>query len=143
MCEGFGGIVTQAGRVLFCEPDSDGNCSHSELLKRLGMKDNSDRFVRHFVRFEFPTWEVTSFRWDEDDSLPGWVTDDNKAACIALLLRVAPAWKVYEETRDAAWKVYGETCDAARKVYGETCDAALKVYIKNISGITGYVPDKQ
>ena len=151
MCEGFGGIVTRDGRVLFCEPDSDGNCSHSELLNRMGMPENNDPFLRHFVRFEFPDWTPGSFRWDEDDTLPGWVTDENKRDCFKLLDR-APAWAEYEKVCDAAraeyekvrapakaeyekvrapaWAEYEKVRDAARAEYEKVCDAAWAEYEK-------------
>ena len=118
MCEGFGGIVTQDGRILFCEPDGDGDCSHSELLSRIGMQDNRDKFIRPFVRFEFPDWTLDSFRWDECDTLPGWVADEHERGCKRLLERAAAAWDEYEKVRAAAWDAF----------------------VKTLSTITGYVP---
>jgi len=118
MCNGFGGIITQDGRVLFSEPDKDGDCSHSLLLTRLDMQDNTDQFKRSFVRFEFPKWTEDSFQYDDDSSLPGWVNDEHKESAVKVFLRVAPAWAEYEKVRDAAWAEF----------------------IKSISTITGYVP---
>ena len=140
MCQGFGGIVTRDGRVLFCEPDGDGDCSHSELLTRLGMKDNKDKFLRHFVRFEFPDWEVTGFRWDEDDTLPGWVTEDHAAACAAPLLKVAPAEAEYRKVCAPAYAEYEKVCAAAEAEYEKVRAAAKAEFIQKLSTIPGYVP---
>ena len=129
MCEGFGVIVTKDSRYLFCEPDSDGNVSHSEILKRAGIKENSDPFNRAFVRVEIPTWKIGSFRFDEDSTLPGWVDEDAvKTRCNKLLKRVAPALAEYEKVRDVALAEY-------KKVRAP----ALAEFITKISSIDGYV----
>ena len=67
MCEGFGVIVDRELNVWFCEPDKEGNCSHSLTLARLGWKENDDVFLRHFVRVQFPDWTAKSFEFDEED----------------------------------------------------------------------------
>ena len=131
MCEGFGGIVTQDGRVFFNEPDKDGDCSHSTVLERLKLKDSTGQFIRPFVRFQFPKWTEASFEWDEDDSLPGWVTDEHKEAAVKTLLRIAPAYAEYVKVSDAAYAEYEKVRDAA---YAEL--------IQRLSRITGYVPAK-
>ena len=129
MCEGFGVIVTKDSRYLFCEPDSDGNVSHSEILKRAGIKENSDPFNRAFVRVEIPTWKIGSFRFDEDSTLPGWVDEDAvKTRCNKLLKRVAPAWAEYEKV-----------CAPALAEYKKVRAPALAEFITKISSIDGYV----
>ena len=118
MCEGFGVIVTKDGRYLFCEPDTDGNVSHSEILKRAGIKENADQFNRAFVRVEIPTWKIGSFRFDESDTLPGWVDEDAvKTRCNKLLKRVAPARAEYEKVRAPAWAKYEKVRAPARAKY--------------------------
>ena len=151
MCEGFGVIVTKDGRYLFCEPDTDGDVSHSEILIRAGIKENADPFNRAFVRVEIPTWKIGSFRFDENDTLPGWVDEDAvKTRCNILLKRVALAWAEYEKVRDSAWAEYKKACDSARAEYKKACDSALAEYKKAcdsaraefiaiISKIDGYV----
>ncbi len=107
MCEGFGVIVTKDGRYLFCEPDAGGNVSHSEILRRAGIKENADQFNRAFVRVEIPTWEIGSFHFDEYATLPGWVDEDEiKTRCNKLLKRVAPALAEYERVRAAGRAEY-------------------------------------
>ena len=162
MCEGFGVIVTKDGRYLFCEPGTDGDVSHSEILKRAGINDNTDQFVRNFVRVEIPTWQIGSFQFDEDSTLPGWVDEDAvKTRCDKLLKRVAPALaeykkvraparaeykKVpapalaeYEKVRDAALAEYEKVRDAAWAEYEKVRDAAWAEFVTKISTIDGYV----
>ncbi len=151
MCNGFGGIITQDGRLFFSEPDRSGDCSHSELLKRLDMKDSTSQFIRSFVRFQFPKWTAESFEWDEGSSLPGWVNDEHKELAVKTLLRVAPAWAEYEKVREAAWAEYKKVREAALAEYEKVREAARAEYekvrapawaefINSISGVTGYVP---
>ena len=129
MCEGFGVIVTKDGRYLFCEPDTNGNVSHSEILKRAGIKENTDQFNRAFVRVEIPTWKIGSFRFDEESTLPGWVDEDEvKTRCNKLLKRIAPAWAEYEKVKDAAWAEYEKVTAPA---WAE--------FIAKISSIDGFV----
>ena len=142
MCEGFGVIVTKDGRYLFCEPDADGNVSHSEILRRAGIKENADQFNRAFVRVEIPTWKIGSFRFDENDTLPGWVDEDAvKTRCNKLLKRVAPAraeykkacdsaWAEYKKVRDSAWAEYKKECAPALAEYEKACDSAWAEYDK-------------
>ena len=140
MCEGFGVIVTKDGRYLFCEPDADGNVSHSEILRRAGIKDNTDHFVRNFVRVEIPTWKIGSFRFDEESTLPGWADEDAvKTRCDKLLKRVAPARAEYEKVCAPARAEYEKVCDAAWAEYQKVCDAARAEFITKISTIDGYV----
>jgi hypothetical protein len=129
MCSGFGGIITKDGRVLFCEPDDDGDCSHSDLLKRLEMNDNNNQFNRPFVRFQFPKWNEESFEWDEEDTLPGWVTPEHEESAKKVLLRVAPARAEYEKV-----------LAPARAEYKKALAPAWDEMIRTMSTITGYVP---
>ena len=130
MCNGFGGIIGKDGSLHFCEPDLDGDCSHSLILKRLGWKENESPFLRSFVRFQFPDWTAESFEWDEDCTLPGWVGDEHREMAVKTLLRVAAAWAEYEKVRDAAWAEYEKVRDAA-------WDELIHAF----SSIPGYVPE--
>jgi hypothetical protein len=44
MCNGFGCIVDHNLNLYFTEPDRGGDCSHSEILERLGWQENTDPF---------------------------------------------------------------------------------------------------
>ena len=160
MCEGFGVIVTKDGRYLWIEPDSSGNVSHSDVLRRAGIKDNDKLFTRMFVRVEIPTWKIGSFRFDEDSTLPGWVDEDAvKTYCNKLLKRVAPAWaeynKVkgtalaeYEKVKGTAWaeynKVmytlaeYNKVMDTAWAEYNKVMDTAWAEYNKVMYTLAEY-----
>jgi L-rhamnose mutarotase len=145
MCEGFGVIVTKDGRYLWIEPDSNGNVSHSDILRRAGIKDiveSGDMFTRPFVRVEIPTWKIGSFRFDEQNTLPGWVDEDAvKTRCNKLLKRVAPACaeceKVrtlacaeYQKVRTLAWAEYQKVKDTAWDEYENVRDTACAEYQK-------------
>jgi hypothetical protein len=120
MCNGFGGYVTQDGQVLFCEPDSNGDCPHSKTDDRLNLREPKSEFLKSRVKFQFPDWTEGSFEWDEGGTLPGWVNDEHKESAVKVFLRVAPAWAEYDKVRDQAWAEF----------------------ITTISTITGYVPEK-
>ena len=130
MCQGFGGIITQDGKLFFMEPDFQGNCSHSDLLARLGMEDNDDRFLRPFVRFEFPDWTEASFRYDEDSSLPGWVTDEMTENAKKVLARITPALAEYEKVRAPALAEYEKVRAPAWAEYEKVRAQALAEYEK-------------
>jgi len=165
MCTGFGLIVSKDLQVYFIEPDYNGNCSHSIILKRLGWKENGNKFLRNFVRVEYPDWTADSFRFDEESTLPGWADenrDDIRAKCESRLSLCAPAWaeyekvcapawaeyeKVcapalaeYEKVRDPAWAEYEKACAPALAEYEKVCDPALAELIIAFSKIEGYVP---
>jgi len=94
MCKGFGAIVDKELHVWFTEPDDDDDISHSEIIKRLGWKDNPDTFIRHFVRVECADWTTNSFRCDEDGTLPGWADaaqNEIRERVAKILELVAPA----------------------------------------------------
>lgn len=113
MCNGFGAIVTQDA-MYFCEPDMNGDVSHREILRRLGWSENSDAFIRRFVRIECSDWTMTSFRFDEIDTLPGWVDEDAiRAAVDQTLHRCDQALATYEAVRDPAWATYEAVCAPA------------------------------
>ena len=131
MCEGFGTIVSNELKVYFIESDYDGNVSHSEILKRLGWTDNTDPHLRHFVRTECADWKIKSFRFDEEDTLPGWA-EENRQEIINLvgktLKKVYPALAEYKKVRDPAWAEYKKVRDQAWAELG-----------KSLSTISGYV----
>ena len=105
MCNGFGCLVDKELNLHFVEPDTDGDCSHSQIIERLGWKENEDRHLRHFVRVEFADWTAGSFKFDENNTLPGWCEaekDTIREKCITLLGRCAPAYAEYEKVRAAA-----------------------------------------
>jgi hypothetical protein len=134
MCEGFGLIVDKELNVYFIEPDSEGNCSHSDLLERLEWKDNTDQFIRNFVRVEYPDWKKKSFRFDENNTLPGWAEnnrDEIIEKCNRTLKVCAPARAEYDKVCAPAWA-------ECKKV----CAPAWAELINQFSKIKGYVPER-
>ncbi len=134
MCEGFGLIVDKELKLYFSEPDSDGDCSHSTTLNRLGWSDNTDIHLRHFVRVQFSDWTPESFEFDEEDTLPGWA-ENNREEILALSIKVLnkcdAARAEFEKVRDAAWAEYEKVRDAA---WAEL--------IRKFSKIEGYIAEK-
>jgi len=161
MCEGFGGTISIDGRVLFAEPDRNGNCSHSMQLERLGWRDSDDAFLRSFVRFEFADWTEASFRYDENGTLPVWVVPEYEERAKLLLARVAPIWAEYVQVttaalaeyvqvkaeyvqlKAAAWAEYVQVTTAAWAEYVQVTPAARAEMIAKLALIEGYVPEKE
>jgi len=153
MCNGFGMIVIKDLKAYFSEPDYDGDCSHSETLKRLRIKDSEDQFLRSFVRVQCPDWKIKSFEFDEEASLPGWA-DENRQEITNLvgktLKKAYPALAEYEKVCSAAWaeyqKVnnpalaeYEKVRDAAWAEYEKVCKPASAELIKKLSVLPGYI----
>ena len=144
MCQGFGCIVNNNLDVYFCEPDKEGSISHSEILLRLNWPDNDDAFVRRFVRVECMDWTVASFRFDEDQTLPGWAEQNrveiiNRVELISSKIAQAlaeyekvraQAWAEYEKVRDQAWAEYEKVRAQAWAEYVIVCAPALAEYEK-------------
>ena len=133
MCNGFGAIVSNELNVYFCEPNGGGDVSHSEILRRLGWRDNTDQQLRRFVRVECADWTMDIFAYDERDSLPGWVEehdDEIRARVGALLDKVAPAWDEYKQVNAQALAEYEKVRFPALAEYENVCNAALDEYQK-------------
>ena len=133
MCNGFGIIVDKELNLWFTEPDSDGDCSHSLTINRLGRKENTNAHLRNFVRVQFPNWQPESFEWDENKSLPGWcenARDDIVQKCIALLEFCAPAQAEYKKVRDTAQAEYEKVRDTALAEYEKVRAPAQAEYKK-------------
>jgi uncharacterized membrane protein YqiK len=133
MCNGFGMIVTKDMKAYFSEPDDSGDCSHSEILKRLRINDNTDQFLRNFVRVQCPSWKIKSFEFDEESSLPGWA-EENRQEIINLvgktLKKAYPARAKYKKVRDAANAEYHKVRGTAQAEYKKVRDAAEAEYHK-------------
>jgi hypothetical protein len=167
MCKGFGMIVDKDLNGYFIAPNDDGNMSHSEILSDLGLEDNSDIYVLRFVRVQCPDWKISSFEFDEENTLPGWAEENRekiKSVVRKALRRAASAWAEYDEVRDTAWAEYEGVRDTAwdeyEKVrytawaeydkvngtawaeYHAVCASAWNRFIKRLSGISGYVGNK-
>jgi hypothetical protein len=143
MCTGFGLIVSKDLKVYFVEPNVTGNCSHSDILERLGWNDSDDKFLRNFVRVEYADWKPESFRFDEDNTLPGWAEnsrDEIRVKCDSRLSLCAAARAEYEKVCAAAWAEYEKVCAPARAEYAKVCAAAWAELIVAFSTIEGYVP---
>ena len=165
MCQGFGCIVNNNLDVYFCEPDKEGSISHSEILLRLNWPDNDDAFVRRFVRVECMDWTVASFRFDEDQTLPGWAEQNRveiinrvelisskiaqalaeyekvRAQALAEYVKVrAPTWAEYVIVCAPAWAEYVKVRAQALAEYEKVCAPAWAAFVSKISTIQGYVP---
>jgi ATP/maltotriose-dependent transcriptional regulator MalT len=94
------------------------------------MADNEDQFNRPFIRFQFPEWTEESFEWDEEDTLPAWVTEEHEESAKKVLLRISPAWAEYDKVRDQALAEYKKVRDQALAEYKKVRDQALAEYKK-------------
>jgi len=133
MCQGFGIIIDKDINLWFSEPDTDGNCSHSIIIERLGWRENEDPHLRSFVRVEFADWTPESFTFDETTTLPGWCENNKQEIqnkCVALLEKCAPAWAEYEKVCDPAWAEYEKVRALAYAEYEKVCDPAWAEYEK-------------
>jgi hypothetical protein len=133
MCEGFAVIVDKELNLYFCEPEPDGDCSHSEILSRLGWRETGNAHLRRFVRVEYADWTPESIRFDENASLPGWCEANKEtihARCDRLLNRCAPAWAEYEKVRAPAWAEYAKATAPAWAEYNKVRAPAWAEYNK-------------
>jgi len=133
MCQGFGIIIDKDINLWFSEPDTDGNCSHSIIIERLGWRENEDPHLRSFVRVEFADWTPESFTFDETTTLPGWCENNKQEIqnkCVALLEKCAPAWAEYKKVRAQAWAEYKKVRDQAYAEYEKVCAPASAEYEK-------------
>jgi hypothetical protein len=142
VCRFFSAIVFRNGDIRWCETDS-----HEDIIERLGVDDAAPLQTRSWVRVECaPPHEWV--RVDET-STPGWYDEDRPSIdgrVINLVLRMAPARKVYDEAVAPARKVYDEAVAAAQEAYDEAVAPARKVYDeamaparKVFGSIEGYV----
>jgi hypothetical protein len=142
MCKGFGAIVTKNLDLYFCEPDNEGDCSHTTILDRLGKQDNADSFLRDFVRVQCPDWTIASFEFDEDSSLPGWADEAAIATLVSKTLgKCALALAEYKKVHAPAWAEYKKVRALALAEYEKVRAPAWAEMITRLSKITGYVPD--
>jgi hypothetical protein len=140
MCNGFGGIYVKDLGFFFSEPNKNGDCSHSTIIKRMGLKENNSAYLRSFVRIEFADWTETSFRFDEEETLPGWLDQEEaREIAIKLILRVAPTYAEYHKIADQAWAEYRKIKDQAWAEYRKIKDQAEAEFLSTISKIDGYV----
>ena len=133
MCQGFGIIIDKDINLWFSEPDTDGNCSHSIIIERLGWRENEDPHLRSFVRVEFADWTPESFTFDETTTLPGWCENNKQEIqnkCVALLEKCAPASAEYKKVCDQASAEYEKVCDQASAEYEKVCAPAYAEYEK-------------
>ncbi len=155
MCTGFGAIVTKNLDLFFCEPDAEGDCSHTKILERLKKDDSDSLFNRGFVRIECTDWTIQSFAFDEESSLPAWAEEGrdriynlvNKTLLACATARAecekvcATAWAECEKARAPAWAEYEKAraparaeCEKARAPawaeYEKVCAPAWAEYEK-------------
>jgi hypothetical protein len=144
MCNGFGMIVDRELNAYFCEPDEDGDCSNTKILERLGWHDNRNQFTRRFVRVQCPDWKISSFEFDEDDSVPGWAEEHKDeivqrvakalAVCFSALAEYVKvrdkALTEYMKVRDPAWAEYVKVRATARAEYDKVTGLARDEYVQ-------------
>jgi len=133
MCQGFGVVIDKDINLWFSEPDTDGNCSHSIIIERLGWRENEDPHLRSFVRVEFADWTPESFTFDETTTLPGWCENNKQEIqnkCVALLEKCAPAWAEYEKVCDQASAEYEKVRAPAYAEYEKVRAPAWAEYEK-------------
>jgi hypothetical protein len=148
MCNGFGGFYHKSGKVYFCEPDYDGDCSHSLTTTRLpkGLDEND------LIPFEIDNWKAKNFCWDTNNVL-AWANGKAKKTCLAKLKEIkplwaeyekvhAPAWAEYEKVRDQAWAEYEKVCAQAWAEYEKVCDQARERMIAKLKHIDGYCKEE-
>jgi hypothetical protein len=142
MCQGFGIIIDKDINLWFSEPDTDGNCSHSLIIKRLNWHENVDPHLRNFVRVEFPDWKPESFVFDETTTLPGWCENNKQEIqnkCVSLLEKCTLAWAEYEKVRAPALAEYEKVCAPAWAEYEKVRVQAWADMITRLKMIGGYV----
>ena len=116
MCEGFGAVYYKTGKAFFTAPDKGGDIRHTAILAAVGRRDNKDQFNRTFVRIECPDWTINSFRFDEENTLPGWAEEAREDIMLWVektLSICAPAYAEYDRARDAACAEYNRVCSTA------------------------------
>ncbi|MFA5152740.1 MAG: hypothetical protein WC554_09290 [Clostridia bacterium] len=129
MCIGFSAIITKDGRILFCEPNSDGNVSHSEILKRAGIEDDAKLLDRTFVRIEFPNWSESSFKFDEPKTLPPWVDEEElKNKSVKLLNRILPIYNEYNTVENPAKESRDKIISDSDSLYKSILNKAFEEY---------------
>lgn len=128
---GFSGIIDVDFSIKWSAPEFNSlDASHSPIFSYGGVVENSDAFVRRFVRFEFPKWTEDSFKFDEVGTLPGWV-EENKQEIIdratKVMLKVKPLSKKLKEMH-------------SKVDNGEKFADLVKLADNLYSRIPGYIP---
>ena len=153
MCNGFGMIISSEIKGYFTKPDMDGDISHTDILKALGWKENTDPILRRFVRIECSDWTMDTFRFDEENTLPGWAEDHTEKIveivrstlskaqpAYAEYKRICePAEAEYKRIRETAEAEYKRICEPAYAEYNRIRKTAEAEFISSLSKITGYV----
>ena len=107
-------------------PDVHGDVSHSEIIAALGWKENINEHLRNFVRVQCADWKISSFEFDEEQTLPGWVEENReeiKSIVKKALLHAAHALAEYEKGCAPAWAEYEKVCAHALAEYEKGCAA--------------------
>jgi hypothetical protein len=100
MCNGFGAIVDSELNVYFTKPDENLNIHHSIIINALGWRENTDKFIRNFVRIECKNWNINSFTFDEYGTLPAFAEEGEmeiKNKIQNILEKVDPYLEQYNE----------------------------------------------
>ena len=126
MCQFFSCLVTRDHRVLFCE-----SVSHEELIRRTGLDDTKDVFLRSWVRAEVNPAGTTG--WGrvkvDETSVPSWwdeIEDSDRVLIVANTVRSAE--EVYDAAVRSAEEVYDAAVRSAQEVYTVAERSAQEVY---------------
>ena len=130
MCNGFGIICDKDLNMHFVEPGDDLDCSHSDILRRLGRMDNDDSILRNFIRLEYRHWEVEDFSVDESSTLPGWAQDENSLSYRVSVEIMDKANKLLEKVQPA-YKKFSKTFSHAKKLEEKADERNLHLYYNN------------
>jgi hypothetical protein len=168
MCNGFGMIITKDKKFYFCEQDyGDEDMSHSKILQRAPIKENNNPFIRHFVRVECGNWDMESFRFDEEETLPTWVEEERESIWLvtsAILSKVAPLYFDYRKknqkyrafrnkledglyvftdriNKDGRVHLITNIENKIYKILRKISKAMYRQYVKKLSQIKGYIPE--
>lgn len=134
MCEGFGMLIDKELNYFFVEPDTMGNVHHSEIFRRLCIKENDKIYNRRFIRIECPHWR-TAFNFDEPNTLPGWAEDKREeiqGIVNKVIKSISPAYKKFAREHTASYnKSVSESKIALDKYRAIEVPASQQFYIDN------------
>lgn len=162
MCNGFSCIVLRNGSINWIEPNSYGDVSHSDILYRMAMPDTSSVLNRSFVRTENTKWTEESFRWDEADTLPTWIDEEEVKEKVNLLMlrvraiveehsedtkplienakkKVTLVVNKYYSVPEFTYESRVEEINNIHRVLQKKLDRLEEKYLNRLSTITGYV----
>ena len=158
MCKFFSAIVLKTGEIRWCEDDS-----HEETIRRLGVEDDGDKFVRIELNPDGKKWKYVVDCPNAPDWFQRMTGIETRVTAIAKKVRPkrdayqkaiataedayqkakAPAWDAYQKAKATAEDAYRKAKAPAWDAYQKAKATAWDAYQKAIGRIAGYVPTKQ